>query len=103
MNTRLDSIICRQLEVLDMNAPGWKSRAPFSLRRVVLERERGCEVCGVILAGRELAVDHCHESGKVRGLLCHSCNMGIGQFKDSPELLRKAAVYLEQDAQHIDC
>ena len=44
---------------------------------------------------KSLAVDHCHESGKVRSLLCSACNMGIGCFCDSIELLQRAASYLE--------
>jgi hypothetical protein len=42
------------------------------------------------------AVDHCHETGKIRGLLCHSCNISIGRFQDNPALLRAAADYLER-------
>ncbi len=45
-----------------------------------------------------LAIDHCHNSGKIRGLLCHSCNTAIGKFKDNTEILRKAIEYLERDA-----
>lgn len=37
-----------------------------------------------------LAVDHCHDSGKVRGLLCFSCNIALGKFQDSPEILARA-------------
>lgn len=40
-------------------------------------------------------VDHCHETGKIRGLLCVDCNHGLGKFKDSPELLLNAISYLE--------
>ncbi len=44
---------------------------------------------------RRLAVDHCHRTGKVRGLLCHKCNSGIGYFSDDPVLLLVALRYLE--------
>lgn len=43
---------------------------------------------------RRLSVDHCHESGKIRELLCGACNSGLGNFKDDPVLLEKAAEYL---------
>lgn len=42
-----------------------------------------------------LSVDHCHATGKIRGLLCDRCNTSLGKFRDDPELLRKAADYLE--------
>ena len=44
---------------------------------------------------KKLSVDHCHKTGKIRGILCSPCNMGIGLLKHSPELLRKAAWYCE--------
>lgn len=43
---------------------------------------------------RELAVDHCHSSGDVRGLLCTRCNTGLGVFRDDISILEKAIVYL---------
>ncbi len=46
---------------------------------------------------RNLAVDHNHKTGKVRRLLCTSCNVGLGKFNDDPTLLRKAADYIESD------
>ena len=55
-------------------------------------QEGKCQICGVFKS--KLYVDHCHRSKKLRGLLCSVCNLGIGHFKDSPEILMKAAEYL---------
>ena len=57
----------------------------------------GCAICGSGVGdgrGHRLHVDHDHDTGEVRGILCASCNLGIGKFLDSPELLRRAADYL---------
>lgn len=43
---------------------------------------------------KRFCVDHCHLTGKVRGLLCNECNRGMGLLKDSEEILLKAAEYL---------
>lgn len=53
-----------------------------------------CELCEKQSLKR-LHLDHDHSSGKFRGWLCDTCNRGLGYFKDSPQLLRKAAIYLE--------
>lgn len=44
----------------------------------------------------KLSVDHCHDSKKVRGLLCGNCNRGLGHFRDSINLLEKSIEYLKQ-------
>lgn len=62
----------------------------------MLESQNGvCAICGGNNGQRSLAVDHCHETDKVRGLLCTGCNTAIGSLRDSPELCRNAALYLE--------
>ena len=53
-----------------------------------------CSICGKV--PQKLHVDHNHKTGKVRELLCHSCNTAIGHLKESPELLMKAIAYLEK-------
>ena len=45
---------------------------------------------------RALAVDHCHETGKIRSLLCTNCNRGLGKFNDNIEFLKSAVQYLER-------
>lgn len=59
------------------------------------DQKEVCKICGLFCkTGRSLAVDHNHETGKVRGLLCSSCNVGLGNFKDDTNLLKKAIEYL---------
>lgn len=58
-----------------------------------------CFLCRKIPSGKGpnacLNVDHCHETGKVRAMLCSRCNSGLGYANDDPALLRKMADYLE--------
>lgn len=54
-----------------------------------------CLLCGNQNGSKRLAVDHCHNTSKVRGLLCTNCNVGIGMFRHDPELLEKAKNYLK--------
>ena len=65
--------------------------------KILAEQNGRCALCGTdkCLTGRNFAVDHDHTSGQVRALLCIKCNTGLGKFRDSPDLLRKAAEYLE--------
>ena len=60
----------------------------------MLEKQKGkCLVCGQY---RKLVVDHCHEKGHVRGLLCSDCNAGLGFFRDNPTVLQTAITYLKE-------
>ena len=52
-------------------------------------------VCAICKAAPAVHVDHDHETGAVRALLCFNCNGGLGQFKDDPYLLHVAAFYVE--------
>lgn len=64
----------------------------------MLGRQNGvCAIClnGPVGKKTRLCVDHCHQTGNVRGLLCNSCNVGLGKFKDNPEMLVSAIIYLD--------
>lgn len=59
----------------------------------------GCAICFTsftVLNKRHIHIDHEHLSGIVRGVLCHTCNLGIGNFKDDPRRLEVAASYLRR-------
>lgn len=51
--------------------------------------------CAICERETNLVIDHCHDTGDVRGLLCGTCNTGIGHLRDSVELLEKAVEYLQ--------
>lgn len=57
----------------------------------IIETVKECVICG---STEELVVDHCHKTNVVRGMLCNHCNRGLGHFKDDPELLEFAKIYL---------
>lgn len=71
---------------------------------LVEEQKNVCRICGNPETStrngnvRLLAVDHNHTTGKVRGLLCSRCNVGLGYFKDDPELLEKAIEYIRESS-----
>ncbi len=90
------------LRIRDMNL---KRRFGMSLEiyEKMLERQGGvCLICSDKethkLRGKviPLAVDHCHVSGKIRGLLCKNCNTALGSFKDNPFIIGKALEYISQ-------
>lgn len=57
------------------------------------EQGNKCAICSTSFDEVRACVDHSHETGKVRGLLCDKCNKGLGHFNDDPELLSKAIKY----------
>jgi hypothetical protein len=66
--------------------------------QMIAEQDGRCAICRELPMGRGkgdmLVIDHCHQSGDVRGLLCGHCNIAIGLMSDSPDRLRQAAAYL---------
>jgi len=64
--------------------------------KMLKQQENRCSICGEHkdLFRKFLAVDHDHKTGAIRGLLCKNCNTGLGNFKDSVEIMNKAIAYL---------
>ncbi|UXY26552.1 endonuclease VII domain-containing protein [Streptomyces sp. HUAS TT20] len=52
-------------------------------------------LCAICLDAPPVHVDHCHNTGRVRGVLCFNCNSAIGKLRDDPDAARRAAAYLE--------
>ncbi len=52
-------------------------------------------LCVICLKAPPVHVDHCHKTGRVRGVLCFNCNSAIGKLGDDPDAVRRAAAYLE--------
>jgi hypothetical protein len=64
--------------------------------RLLDQQNHTCAACPKELkADRYTHIDHCHETGKVRGILCHSCNITLGLVKNNPDILRSIAKYID--------
>jgi hypothetical protein len=68
------------------------------LDRLVAASGGKCEICGE----NARSIDHEHARGHVRGVLCKKCNTALGLMRDRPDLLRSAALYLEQEPPRAD-
>ena len=96
------------------DSPTWEENQRGRYRRyglteqsylaLLVSQGNTCAICTVPLkAHNELGdrkfnthIDHCHSTGKVRGILCSGCNLGIGHFKDDISKLRAAIAYLDK-------
>jgi len=89
----------------------WKTKRDYFLTRkfgittkdydkMLLEQQMRCAVCQGTSTGdkrsKNFHVDHCHTTGKIRGLLCSACNKGLGLFTDSQDKLENAIKYLQK-------
>ena len=71
-------------------------------KKMSIEQKHRCKICKkkekAVLNGKvkRLGVDHCHKTGRIRGLLCGRCNIGISMFKEDPKVLKLAIKYIEK-------
>lgn len=76
---------------------------PHQYAQMLSDQNGRCAICGSTKAFNSrkeasLHVDHCHDTGMVRGLLCRRCNSGLGHFRDNLELLTRAIDYLSRSS-----
>lgn len=88
-------------ERMKKNARDHRIRKVYGLEsedveQMISNQDNKCAICKVEFS-KLPNIDHCHTTGKVRGILCWQCNTGLGQFKDDPIRLRNAAKYLEEN------
>jgi hypothetical protein len=96
-NTRENTKVRNRTKLLERYGLTWTT-----FRDMLVAQGNGCAICGTHLVDevsaprdQQACVDHCHTSGKIRGLLCMNCNLALGYLRDSPTAARKAALYLE--------
>lgn len=81
----------------------WLSRTygmtASDVEALLAEQGGKCAACGTseVKSRKGWHIDHCHSSGKVRGILCHNCNSSLGHAKDSIHVLRSLISYLERN------
>lgn len=60
------------------------------------EQDATCPICDKALEAEDSAIDHNHETGEVRGILCKTCNRALGLLGDNPETLQRGVEYLKE-------
>lgn len=67
-------------------------------KRLLTEQNESCKICERPQSSfkRSFAVDHCHETGKVRGLLCSNCNTSLGLMKENPRAVKNMINYIKE-------
>lgn len=116
MKIHFNNLTPSQRKRRDETATAWrqvnKEKHALHGKRCRIKREYGitleeyekiiagpCGICGSTPEeNKHRHLDHCHDTGKVRGALCNVCNTGLGMFKHNPDLLRKAIAYLKHHA-----
>lgn len=82
---------CRSTYRSDTRRGHYRSMIPDQNLSKLLNTTNHCTICG---SREKLVVDHDHKLNKIRGMLCNHCNRGLGHFRDDPDLLEFARIYL---------
>jgi hypothetical protein len=88
-------------------AKNYNGFTPEQYQTMLQEQFGRCKICGTDKPGGvskgHLHIDHSHETGLVRGLLCNNCNTGLGRFGDNIKLLAEAIAYLQNHEKEAPC
>lgn len=82
---------CRAMYRSETRRGIYRAMISDELLKDIVETVTECVICG---STEKLVVDHCHTTNQVRGMLCNHCNRGLGHFRDNPQLLEFARIYL---------
>lgn len=85
----------RNKEISNINSTKFVPYGLTEMQYILLlsKANNRCQICN---SEEELKLDHCHNSNKPRGFLCHSCNAGIGMFKDDIEIIQNTIQYIQK-------
>ena len=93
-----------RLSYRKQNLKHWFGITPEDYERMLGDQRGLCAICERHYSNfkNRLAVDHCHHTGKIRGLLCASCNSGLGKLQDDVDYLESAILYLKRGPRKYD-
>ena len=64
---------------------------------MLVDQNSQCKICSIEFKGTKYThIDHCHDTNRVRGLLCNDCNLALGQFNDNTDIMDNAIKYLQK-------
>jgi len=106
---RPDCKVCNTLQCTAWNRANKDRHRYYSIKhlygvtqeieqQMLYDQDNSCAICKInfSLLSKKFCIDHCHDSGNYRGLLCEKCNQGLGKFNDNIEYLKSAILYLEK-------
>jgi len=65
-------------------------------KKMIIDQKYKCKSCGYnlkVLKDKDIHADHCHKTGKIRGILCKSCNISLGLLEENPERIKNLSEY----------
>lgn len=64
----------------------------------IYNSKSSCDICGIVVGGKNKQLDHDHETGKIRGVLCNNCNAMLGRAHENTEIFARAIDYMKDNS-----